>query len=43
MAQSLAPDVLATVLRQIRDGVDSAVWADIRARTPELARFVDGS
>jgi Hemerythrin HHE cation binding domain len=41
MSQSLAPDVLAAVLRQIRDGVDSAVWADIRTRTPELARLVD--
>jgi hypothetical protein len=41
MAASLPRDALVRVLRQIRDCVDTNVWADVCARTPDLAALVD--
>jgi len=41
MASTLAPDVLRSVLGQIRQGVDADVWNDVVVRTPDLAALVD--
>jgi hemerythrin-like domain-containing protein len=41
MAVSLPREALVKVLRQIRDGVNKNVWADVSARTPDLAALVD--
>lgn len=37
MASSLAPDAMVGVMTQIHDGVDAATWAEVEARTPDLA------
>ena len=42
MAGSLDRAALVGVLTQIHDGVDASVWAEIEARTPELAALVPG-
>jgi hypothetical protein len=42
MEQSLPRPALIDALRQIRDGVDAPVWADISARLPQLAALADG-
>lgn len=43
MASSLGDDALVGVLTQIREGVDAATWAEVQARTPDLAALVDPS
>jgi hypothetical protein len=43
MATSLGHDALVGVMTQIHDGVDAATWAEVEARTPELAKLVSDS
>ena len=43
MATSLGHDALVGVLTQIHDGVDAATWAEVEARTPDLAALVRSS
>ncbi len=43
MATSLGHDALVGVMTQIHDGVDAATWAEVEARTPDLAALVSSS
>ena len=43
MATSLRHDALVGVMTQIHGGVDAATWAEVEARTPDLAALVRSS
>lgn len=43
IASSMSTPALASLMRQIHDGVDADTWAVVESRTPDLAALVDSA